>query len=58
MGMSLVWAASWDHVGVQVSSLEESCAKLALTLTDCGTLESWPHLSLVAALGTAGPALH
>lgn len=32
----MVWAASWDRVDVQVSSLEESYAELALTLTDCG----------------------
>lgn len=49
MGMSVIVATARDHVDIP-GSYEE----LALLLTDCGTLESWPHLSPAATLGRMG----
>jgi hypothetical protein len=63
--MSLAYFTIRDHedilgLGCHLEPIQMStdCADPAPPLTDCGSLESWPHLSLVATLRRAGPAPH
>lgn len=49
MGMFVIVDTAGNHVDIP-----GSCAELALLLTGCGILESWPHLSPAATLGRMG----
>lgn len=42
-------ATAGDHMAIP-----GSCTELALLITGCGTLESWPHLSPSATLDRMG----